>query len=353
MKNDTISISKGIAIILMVIGHSGCPQWLFDFIYEFHMPLFFFVSGYCLKEKYIDAPRLFVERKITTLYKPFVIWSSIFLVLHNFFYHLNVYNSVYGVGGGTSLDTFSDFIQKELRILLSMDVSEQLLGGYWFIKELFLASIISLFIIRWVPKKYLTLQLLVAIIVTFILKFFNLYIPFFGIDSLTFFSVFFFLFGFLLSKHNIFNSLFIFPLFVIVAIFSIKCPCDMLRYDSHSVFIYSFASILGVILILNVSKILADKSNRLKKILIFYGDNTLQILTWHLLSFKIVSLFVIFLLGRDIKQLGCTVVRADFFCNERYSSFWILYTIVGVTLPFTFIYLKRYRKSSSKKNDYC
>lgn len=40
---------KGVGILLMVIGHSGCPEYLHDFIYLFHMGLFFFVSGRFLK----------------------------------------------------------------------------------------------------------------------------------------------------------------------------------------------------------------------------------------------------------------------------------------------------------------
>lgn len=50
-RNTTISIVKGICIILMVIGHSGCPELLHDFIYLFHMPVFFFVSGYFCKRE--------------------------------------------------------------------------------------------------------------------------------------------------------------------------------------------------------------------------------------------------------------------------------------------------------------
>ena len=34
--NNSITIAKALGIILMVIGHSGCPQTLFKFIYLFH-----------------------------------------------------------------------------------------------------------------------------------------------------------------------------------------------------------------------------------------------------------------------------------------------------------------------------
>ena len=44
-RNTSISIAKGIAIILMVVGHAECPGALMSLIYLFHMPLFIFVSG--------------------------------------------------------------------------------------------------------------------------------------------------------------------------------------------------------------------------------------------------------------------------------------------------------------------
>lgn len=42
-----IDYLKGFAILLMVIGHyQGTPTFLNVWIYAFHMPLFFFLSGY-------------------------------------------------------------------------------------------------------------------------------------------------------------------------------------------------------------------------------------------------------------------------------------------------------------------
>lgn len=41
---------KGFGIILVAIGHSGCPQLLLHWIYIFHMPLFFMLSGLMFKD---------------------------------------------------------------------------------------------------------------------------------------------------------------------------------------------------------------------------------------------------------------------------------------------------------------
>lgn len=42
---DWIDVVKGIAIILMIVGHTKCPKTLNHIIFSFHMPLFFVLSG--------------------------------------------------------------------------------------------------------------------------------------------------------------------------------------------------------------------------------------------------------------------------------------------------------------------
>ena len=71
-RDNTIDIAKGIAIILMCIGHSYCPEQLCTFIYLFHMPFFFMISGWFWKEKNVEHPINYITKKIKTLWIPFV-----------------------------------------------------------------------------------------------------------------------------------------------------------------------------------------------------------------------------------------------------------------------------------------
>ena len=41
-----LDVAKGMAIILMVLGHSGLPSVINSFIFAFHMPFFFVASGF-------------------------------------------------------------------------------------------------------------------------------------------------------------------------------------------------------------------------------------------------------------------------------------------------------------------
>ena len=55
----------------------------------------------------------------------------------------------------------------------------------------------------------------------------------------------------------------------------------------------------------------------------------MTILTWHLLSFKAVSLLIILIYGLPIEQLGEFPVIVEY----ATKGWWILYFVVGVGLP--------------------
>jgi len=90
MRDDSISIAKAFAILLMVLAHTWFSEYGSRWINMFHMPLFFFFAGYCFKDKYLSEFMQFLRKRIIGLYKPFVKWSIIFLLLHNVFFVLNV-----------------------------------------------------------------------------------------------------------------------------------------------------------------------------------------------------------------------------------------------------------------------
>lgn len=75
-----LDIAKGIAIILMVLGHSNIPPVVSNFIWAFHMPLFFVASGYTTNwDKYSGL--MFVRKKTTSIMRPFVIYSFLLYIV--------------------------------------------------------------------------------------------------------------------------------------------------------------------------------------------------------------------------------------------------------------------------------
>ena len=73
----TIDLCRAIGIVLVAVGHSGCPDFLDRYIYMFHMALFFFLSGYCYKDRNDACLKKYVLSKIKTIYVPFVLCNSL------------------------------------------------------------------------------------------------------------------------------------------------------------------------------------------------------------------------------------------------------------------------------------
>lgn len=63
-RKEWIDIAKGIGIIFVVLGHCFVKDTpMHNWIFSFHMPLFFLLSGYCFKpEKYTDIKSVFQTR---------------------------------------------------------------------------------------------------------------------------------------------------------------------------------------------------------------------------------------------------------------------------------------------------
>jgi acyltransferase len=71
-----IDAGKGLGILAVVLGHiSYKNKILKQYIFSFHMPLFFFMSGYLFDREKFNGYRCFVSRKIKSLLIPYFIFS--------------------------------------------------------------------------------------------------------------------------------------------------------------------------------------------------------------------------------------------------------------------------------------
>lgn len=73
---EYLDIAKGIGMILVYIGHCRIPgdNPLFQWIYSFHMPLFFFISGLLFKRRDFS---LILQNKVIGLLIPYVLFSIV------------------------------------------------------------------------------------------------------------------------------------------------------------------------------------------------------------------------------------------------------------------------------------
>lgn len=143
MRDLSVTYSKSIGILLMVLGHACYSTMLETWVNMFHVPIFFFMSGYCFKEEYFSNFKTFSYKRFKGIYWPFIKWTFLFIALHNVLYSLGIYNAEYGFNGKVSVEySFVDYLQKFKNVCLYMNETERLLGGYWFLTSLFLGSFI-------------------------------------------------------------------------------------------------------------------------------------------------------------------------------------------------------------------
>ncbi len=366
-RNTVISIAKAIAIILMVIGHAESPDVLHRFLYEFHMPLFFAAAGYFFSLRYLDDEMTFIKKRLKGLYWPFVKWSVIFLILHNWMFDIGILNEVYGneSGGVTHPYTWPQTEQCFWNILTAMGGYDQFLNGaFWFFRGLLVASILYLIIYKllyhlshrynqyhrvgkYLPFVVCAIPLLLAGWKTYEgLKIITLVQG--GYRELM--GAFFFGCGFIFRQweHRYRVKWWTTLLFAfIVWWFSDNLWANMNWRSTFEQFLsLPLPAILGCLMVYNISTWIDKKEGIVRRFLVFCGDNTLPIFIFHILSFKIVSLLKIWYYGLDPRQIGCHMVIHE---HAKEDCFWILYTLAGVGVPLLFTWGYRRVKAQWQK----
>lgn len=331
--DNSVSFAKGIGIILMVWGHTFFSMYGRTAIYMFHMPLFFFISGYCFKESHLENFRNYARKRISRIYVPFVKWGLIFLLLHNIFFHLNIYNGTYGFGGEVSqLYGLSDYLKKTFQILFCLSGNEQLLGGYWFLHTMFFASFIFYGLLK---LKKPIVGLLIALILSVLLYFKGIPVINIYCGAKELFAVACMIAGYLYKSYSIdqfVDKHSAYVLFVCVLLLvsgSLYWPGEMLDMKWTHTVPYFISAMAGSVLIMKLSGYWTEKTPHFSGFISNIGNRTLEILTWHFLSFKLVSLVIIACYGLPIEHL------AEFPVMRPYNvqGWWILYFVTGIAFP--------------------
>ncbi len=83
MRLHWIDTLKGIGIILVVLAHYSLPIALDTYIFSFHMPLFFFISGFLFDfGKYAESASNFVKGRFKSLIVPYFCFAVITCIFY-------------------------------------------------------------------------------------------------------------------------------------------------------------------------------------------------------------------------------------------------------------------------------
>lgn len=311
------------------------------------MPLFFFASGYCLNEKYFSKPHIFVWRRIKGIWWPFVKWGLIFLLFHNVMYDLNIYNSEFSTYGNSSHKyTIAETLERAKGLLIHMDGIEPMLQGYWFLNALFFGSLIAIAFLcplRYVSKKLNQKEYIpplvsgiICLTIAVLLNYYNKTFTDLYIGSRAFFASSFIIvgYGFATIKTKKFvwwQGLLAFSVLIVNSFYNFVSVGDVV-YETRCMIPYFLTAVLGTWCVYSLP---FDSINpKIQICLKYIGNNTLCILTWHYLCFKLISLLIVLIYGFPLENI------AEFIVINNYTDkgWFVLYFITGVTVPLLFSY---------------
>ncbi len=311
-----IDVAKGIVIFLMVVGHSySKPNNIITYIYSFHMPFFFLISGVLYGYRVQNGGHLILNfnRKVKTLLLPYVIWGALYKLF------LAVFQII---GGGRVSDTLlkngKEFIELKS-------------GAMWFLPVMFIAFLIFLFIYK--MKK-------VGYVIFVVIMFIGMLAPETNnpyLDALyrAFVGSGFIVIGFYGCKVFQYRMsgpalgvLFAINLFLVF----INGKVDLLTRVFHNYILYVIVACVGSYLLLSFARLLTEHLGSKKWVekIEYAGKSSIEILCLHMFVIEVCRFLDYKIMGNILSQLGIF---------EGIIIALIVYLLLVLVLPYSSRYI--------------
>ncbi|MDD3014155.1 MAG: acyltransferase family protein [Candidatus Gastranaerophilales bacterium] len=273
-----LDIAKGIGIIFVIFAHVlTISPALLNYIYSFHMPLFFFISGYLFSDTKYKTLKDFSKKKAQTLLVPYFIFSAVSFIywaliqtrMGDDIQHPNLFHAFIGI-----------FYSNPADHAMSYNVA------LWFLTCLFCTEILFFIVKKRNENKH---HLIISLVLFSILGYlYSLYVHFnlpWSID-VAFSAVVFYGVGYLfktVNKNDYFLQKFsrIPVLLIVVAVnyflSQINHEIDMASNELHNYFLFYTGAFLGIFSWISVSFLIKES-----KYLSYIGKNSLIIFGLHL-----------------------------------------------------------------------
>ena len=308
-RNVSLDIAKGIGIVLVVLGHTKAPREIINFIYCFHMPLFFVISGYLFKfDKWKDRFSDFFRTRFERLLVPYFVMSLLFFYPFWFFLGrhfgeekiLNVspIKEFIGIFYGSAVDHYMSFNTP-----------------LWFLPCLFVGEGIFLFLLKYIDNEYrrFAVIFITALIGAAVGKFYAL--PW-GFDVAMVVQPFFYI-GYILKTEKITVSylwMIIALLFLLVEVRFFDVV-DTATRNYNNLAVYFAGGIAGTSVVLWFSRIIVN-FGEVKRVMSYLGVQSMSIFMWHSIGFKFASILFVYGLGVQL--------------TDAHEQYYIIYALVAI-----------------------
>lgn len=332
-KDLTGNIIKGLATIMVVIGHSW--EWMTPYVYTCHLALFFFIAGlHYNEEKYSKLPTSLLEKRIASDWPKFFIYSTLFILLRNSFIDIGFYS--------VEMQRYSmqESIQRVFSALVFQN-SEQMGGAMWFV-PMFIINIcifnaLFFFVNRYLKPKRIGLWLvfiLISILALYI-EYSWVQLPYLYHLGLKYLPIAFI--GTIISNGKFKIMKYITVVGTISSVFLLwflinqKGMSNVYMTGNFSfVLMYYPITFLGIYVTLAITKAIKLNS-KLEGIIIKIGEYSFDIMALHFLVFKLVD-YIYFVFNPYTRK------DLDGFPTSN-PELWPFYVILGVIIPVLIIHL--------------
>lgn len=258
---ESIDILKGIGIILMIVAHTYGPNYMiWDFIYAFHMPLFFIVAGYFYKQRLFSET---LKRNCNQIFIQYIALCLIIIILtqirqpHNF--QTDIKSTLYGMGPG------------------------------WFLLAMFMVRLEFHYILNIFPNQHLIISLFISIGVCLTTHYHDISSFLSIFPSLA--GLFFLSAGYYIKQHYIldyinkhsFNIILI--AFLLWLITSLHGKVELSQCIFKLSIIDFAGSLGGTLLFFKISQLIDKHGHFLKNVLSYAGKYSIIILFFHCIDY--------------------------------------------------------------------
>ncbi|MDT3401641.1 acyltransferase family protein [Mucilaginibacter terrae] len=294
-----IDYAKFIGIFLVVFGHTSIEDCVVDSIYSFHMPLFFFISGYLFSfEKYANYKTFAIHR-----FKQLIIPYLAFNVITYIFWLL--IGRKYGADALIEISLFKPLIG----IIYGNGNDHFLIHNVvlWFLPCLFVVESLFLLLFKNKNLHQASIILLGLIVSGYIYtNYVKINLPW-GIETAIVALVFY---GFSNVFKEGLRKILSLPKFLLISLSVLSLVAffftstqngriNMLGSDYNNYFLFYLLAFNGIFLVITISDLISSVFKRLL-VVEFIASNTLFILGFHNLSFTIIKAFTVFVLKKPL-----------------------------------------------------
>lgn len=265
---------KGVGVIFIILGHSiSCPDFLIDYLFSFHVPLFFFIAGINFNNNLLNNFRLFCKKRAERLLMPYVFFNVVSYLL--WLLRVKLFNIPQEVPTLRPLIGLLYGNGNDLWLIHNTPL--------WFFVCLFVTQIMLFFILKFAKTKLQIMMMILTFAVIGYLdsKYFMYRLPWsidIALTAVVFSGIGYISRGFSLelSKKKLIALMVIALLLNLVVVY-FNGKIDMNYNKYNNIFLFYSGAFLGIFLWENISRMLSSS-----KILKYIGNNSLVIFALHI-----------------------------------------------------------------------